>query len=1262
MKRTMLLGICGLAALLMALPARAAEPVGGRYVHVMLPGDGRYLSLAEVQVFSGGKNVALKQPTVQTTTGFGGAAAKAVDGNTNGSYSKGSVTHTAEQREPAWEVDLGKVVVIEQIVVWNRDGVPSRAKDIRVSILDARRKVVWGAAIANPSRGATALPISTLLPCSWIGKPIAKIKPVKVSAPRRVAKGKRRADATRRKSAGGSQHAGAAITVESLRRAVKDLSTHFPDKYTKGADFLRRLDELAKAPDAEKLSALAREALLANPLLDFDKLLLVKRSTRNLGLPANWQSNSSLRKNGYDNEIAVLSPVSPDGKLTTFHKPAGGLFVGDVDLHFNGDRMLFSMPGKNGRWQVFEIRTNGTGLRQVTPGDQKDVDSYDACYLPDGKIVFNCTACFIGVPCVYGSSHVTNLYVMDNSGKNIRQLTFDQEHNWCPEVTNDGRVMYLRWEYADLPHSQSRMLFSMNPDGTNQMELYGSNSYWPNSTFYARPVPDHPTKVVGVISGHHGVRRMGELIVFDPARGRHEATGVVQRIPGHGKKVEPAISDRLVNASWPKFLHPWPLSQKYFLAAAQLTARSQWGLYLVDVFDNMLLLKAMPGYALLEPIPLRRRTRPPVAVDRVATKQSDAIVYITDIYQGDGLKGVPRGTVKKLRLFTYHFSYQGMGGLMGIIGNDGPWDIKRVLGTVPVDPDGSVMFRVPANTPIAVHPLDAEGKSLQRMRSWFTAMPGEVLSCVGCHERQNQVTPNLRTTASARPASKIEPWYGPVRGFSFKREVHPVLEKYCVGCHNGTARPGGKTIPDFRITTKIKNYAMVTAGNSAKRGGKFTVAYDTMHRLVRRPGIESDLHLLEPLEYHADTTQLVQMLDKGHHGVRLDAEAWDRIITWIDLNTPFHGTWHEELKDPGGQRTRRRELRKLYAGVDEDPEAVVETKRPPIKPVPPKTPAPPARTLACPNWPFDAAEAKRRQAAAGPAATRAVDLGDGMKLELVLVPAGEFVMGDADGRADEHPLTRVRIDKPFWMGKYEISNEQYARFDAYHDSRVESKNGYQFGVHGYPMNTPPQPVVRITWKRAMAFCQWLSQKTGPGAPGFSLPTEAQWEYACRAGASTAFWFGPADADYSKSANLADQKLREFATNPYTVFSVYKNATRYDDWIPKDMRYNDGSLLTADIHGYLPNPWGLHNMHGNAAEWTRTTYRPYPHTSKDGRDAADTEGRKVVRGGSWRDRPQRCRSAFRLSFQPWQGVYNVSFRVVCEGAPPPRVAAKPKGNP
>jgi formylglycine-generating enzyme required for sulfatase activity len=1061
--------------------------------------------------------------------------------------------------------------------------------------------------------------------------------------------------------------------VAAVRMAVLDLMKTFPQQYARGPKYLERLDRIEKVLDEvhrqgssggknsndpmRELSALRREALLGNPLLDFDRLLLIKRRPIkggkpvnpdtsfgwDIGLPRSSAGNSGLPKDSFDDEIAVLSPVAPDGELTTLFKPQGNKFVGDVDLHFSANRMLFSMRDADDMFRIYEIKSDGSGPRQVSRGDQPDVDDYDACYLPDGRIVYAGTGCFQGVPC--NMSNVAVLYRMDADGSAVRQLCFEQDHDFNPCILPSGRVLYTRWEYSDLPHSNSRMMFSMNPDGTSQMEYYGSGSYWPNSVFGARPIPHSPHKFIGIVAGHHGSHREGELVLFDAGQGRREADGVVQRIPGRGQTVAPLVRDQLTAASWPKFAHPYPLSDKYFLVTCKLDSQSPWDIYLVDVFDNLLPLYHLDGYALFEPIPLRKTNQPPVIPERVDPKRKDAVVHLADIYRGGGLAGVPRGTVKELRLFTYHFAYQGMGGLLGVVGLDGPWDIKRVLGTVPVEADGSAQFRIPANVPISLQPLDEDGKAVQLMRSWLVGMPGETVSCIGCHERQTSTGVNLNTLADRRKPSEIAPWYGPPRNFSFKREVQPVVDRYCTGCHNGAPERAAPDLSGVRLTS---DYKSIPSGNPGKGGPYFSESYFQLSRYVRRPGIESDIHMLKPMEYHADTTELVQMLARGHHNVKLDAEAWDRLITWIDLNAPYHGTWTEIGWDPGPQRLRRSELKRLYAGVEEDPESLVDIKPERVEPLMPE-PLPKGvggvdGPIEIAGWPFDAGEAARRQAAVGLPARRTVDLGDGVTLDLALIPPGEFIMGDPSGETDQRPAAGVRIEKPFWIGTTEITNRQYAQFDPAHDSRFESKNGYQFGVTGFEVNRPQQPVVRVSWHRAMSFCAWLSKRLGELC---TLPTEAQWEYAGRSGSDAAFSFGELGADFSPFANTADAKLQQFTSDPHSVYHPLEVFTPYDDWIPRDGRFDDRGLVTIEVAGYRPNAWGLFDMHGNAAEWTRSAYRPYPYDPHDGREDASGNAKRTVRGGSWRDRPKNCGSAFRVSYQPWQGVYNVGFRVVCE---------------
>lgn len=1028
----------------------------------------------------------------------------------------------------------------------------------------------------------------------------------------------------------------AAPRWRALRLAIEDLCGSFGERYPKGGAYLAQLEALeaekarlapdagadAYAPIVARFEALHDEALLANPLIDFERLLMIRRRADRLGLPFNYHGNDDLEPVGYDNTLVEMTPPVPGGAIRTVYRPPGDQFIGDIDLHYDAEKALLSIPDAQGRWGVAELDLTTGALERLSLIDDPDVHNYDACYLPDERIVFTSTAPFIGVPCLGGQSKVANLYLRDHDGQ-IRRLTHDQDHNWCPEVLNNGRILYQRWEYADIAHAFMRILFHANPDGSRQMEYYGSNSFWPTALFYARPIPNHPTKVVAVVGGHHDAPRQGDLVILDPALGRHEASGVVQRIPGYGEKVDPVILDGLIGSSWPRFLHPFPLSEHYFLVSCKPTKTSLWGVYLVDVFDNFVLLHEEPGWAFFEPIPWRKTRRPPVIPDVAIPGATEASVLMVDVYRGPGLSGVPRGTVKLLRLTGYDFTFHGFGCEPDRVGLDGPWDVKRILGTVPVEADGSAYFRVPACTPISVQPLDAEGKALALMRSWMSAVPGETLSCVGCHEKQNSTVP-LETSPKAlrRAPSAITPWYGPARGFSFIREVQPVLDAYCVSCHHadqGAATFDLTSRPAERIPSAFQMH--------------FSPSYMELRRWVHTPTLESDAHLLPPRDYHADVSPLIQILRDDHYGLRLSAEAWDRLITWIDLNAPFHGTWNEVVAaDPAKSAAaqhgaaRRRELHRRYAGIDEDPEA--------IYPAAVLDPPPGQRADARLSPLFSVGPAESFASAAPPDDTAGnellrIEIAQGVALELVRIAPGQFMMGSDNGYPNERPARLETIAKGFFMGRFEVTNRQYRCFDPAHDSGLETGEAYQFGddERGFPLNRPEQPVVRVSWDNAMGFCDWLSHKTGRA---FSLPTEAQWEYACRAGTASPLWYGTTDTDFSACANLSDA----------THFTVYYPHVPdvHPPWRPADTRFDDTWRVSAPPGSFAPNPWGLFDMHGNVAEWTRSEY-PAPSAGQD--------ARKVVRGGSWMDCPRRARSAFRGHYAASQAVHDVGFRVIIE---------------
>ena len=1344
-------GVVIVACVFSGLCAIAQTPVSGRFVRVEIPKDKATLSLAEVQVFSKGFNVALKGKAMQSADAYGGVASRAIDGNTNTSWGGNSITHTPEnQPNPWWELDLHAEVPIERLVVWNRVEEVKRLCDASVMILGADRQVKWEQTITNPTPTSNPLTVDAAQKSAAVGKTIPrKIEPAtdqeiaaayekkatwietvlatqaKLEAfsnlkpltqrllqdfpearqeivdefagfsylyqykridslnelarkyvdhtpdPQRravsdkaVANVKSVADLTeiRRAFREGRREelkftALKRFNPEALERAINAFAAKYPDVYKDKDALLKRVADLrqtvaaagndfsAKVAASQQVEALNDAVFLKHPAIDFKEILFVRRSSGSVhtGLPANWQGNSSVPLHGYINDV-VRAPLKQGGQEPQIVY-ASDAFVGDVDLDYDAQRIMFS-GGKAGErnWRILETLLNKPGTaREITPSDQPDIDYYDPCYLPDGRRLFVATSGYQGVPCVGGSDYVGNMHSMDPDGT-IRRLVFDQDNSWCPTALVNGRILYLRWEYTDSAHYFSRVLMSMNPDGTDQKAFYGSNSYWPNSLFYARPLPGSATKFVGIVSGHHGHARKGELVLFDASRGRHETSGAVQRIPGYGKPVENLTRDTLVNGSKPLFLHPFPLNDELFLVSME-GDNGLFSIMLADIYDNLIPLWQSPFDNLYEPIPLKKQPKPVLPADRYVKGAKTCTVYLVGAHLGEGLRGVPKGKVKSFRIYQYEYSPRNVGGHYEI-GFEGPWDPRIVLGTVGVEADGSCLFTAPSNVPLAMQPLDENGKAMQMMRSWFVGMPGERVSCEGCHEQQNNSPSGHATQAVLKNPQPIKPWYGPRRNFAFVREVQSVLDQSCVGCHNSKATAKnrlGQPIPNFENTP----------GDSG-----FSKAYVNLMPYVRRNGPEGDYHLLTPLEFHADTSELTQLLKKGHHGVNLSAEQWDRLITWMDLNVPYWGSWTERTN--GGKTevlNRRHEMALKYANDDFNPETVVNPYTPGVFQAPQK-PADPAPAPTVAGWPFDAAAAKSKQ---GADAVTEVDLGGGQKLKLVKIPAGSFVMGSNDETPAEQPMCAATIEKPFLMGATEVTMAQFQQFDPSFENGVYDKHYKDQVNRGYFMNESNFPAIRVTWEQANAYCAWLSKKIGKNV---RLPTEAQWEWACRAGTATPMNYGDINADFSKSENLADYMLIEFAVEgvdpkPIAYGNDPKPAklpSALWDYELRDRRYNDGAFHLANVGSYAPNAWGLCDMHGNAAEWTRSTYKPYPYSDADGRNSTLGDERKVVRGGSWYRRQIRATSSWRWGYPGWMRPFDVGFRVVIEEGPA-QLAAK-----
>lgn len=1048
------------------------------------------------------------------------------------------------------------------------------------------------------------------------------------------------------------------LNMEAIRLAYEDMKriegfdavkylpilTELEQQVKQGFGNIYSGDEAVLA-NAEKAVANKRAILLANPLLNGDKILTVRYQLGNrdrramapeLGTQSNnWSNQESARQKGFNADIVELSNLRDEVQIRTIYKPDNTSSIADLKLHWDGDRAMFTQTMSDNRWNVFEVKLNNGDCKKLIDNPEPDLEFYDGTYLPDGRIIANSNIGYQGVPCVNGSDPVGNMVLYTPQSKNLRRLTFDQDANWNPVIMNNGRVMYTRWEYTDLTHYYTRIVMNMNPDGTEQKALYGSGAMFPNSTFDVQPLPGYASAFVGIISGHHGVARSGRLILFDPAKARKGAAGMLQEIPHRNRPIVEEVKDRLVDGVWPQFIKPSPLNDTYFLVAAKLDKNDLWGIYLVDKFDNVTCLHKMEGEGYISPIAVRKTVTPPAIPDRVKLDDKQATVFIQDIYEGEGLKGIPRGTVKSLRLHAYEYAYVQTQSDHNWHGIQSGWDIKRMLGTVPVEEDGSVIFKIPANTPVSIQPLDKDGVAVQWMRSWLTGQPGEIVSCVGCHEDQNQIVIPKRVIASQKAPHALTPPEGGTRSFTFDLEVQPILDRACIACHNGE----GKAF-DLR---------------GGKKDGKgYGTSYLNLHPYVHRQGGEGDMVVLYPYEYHPNTSELVRLLKKGHYNVQLTDAEWRKIYNWIDYNAPDKGYFNANVLKSFpyqgyDQIERRKQLTDKYAGgagVDWKKEiadyAAQLKNKGEIKPVMPKKVSPvKEKVLKVKGWPF-APDRVKEMLADEKETVKVLEIAPGVQMTFVRIPAGEFVMGSYHGEPDTYPTTKVKIDKAFWMGELEVTNQQYNTIFPQHDSRYVDQQWKDHVVPGYPANKPEQPVIRVSYNDAMEYCKILSQKTGLN---ITLPTEAQWEWACRGGSDEDFWFGNLNADFGKKDNLADVTTNKFAVSGVDPQPMSPESPwyKYYTFLPKAANVDDGSLVQVGGKKYEANPFGLYCMHGNVAEWTRSDYVPYPYKE----NPKKVSEYKVVRGGSYIERPKYSTAYSRKGFYPYQCVFNVGFRVIIE---------------
>jgi len=720
------------------------------------------------------------------------------------------------------------------------------------------------------------------------------------------------------------------LNLGGLRRAVSYLAEKYPREYPHANAYLARLraiekglaGDLANPAAVERLvrktEQLRRDALLKNhPLLKFDKLLFVKRYTYQSTHYYTDYIDGCERLGG---NLCVLSLA--DGKVTELVPRLEGGIFGRFDLSFDGKRVVFGYKPALGRgFRIWEVGVDGKGLRQLTvdpPDEQQRIEKYrhrnmrqwagrplvythhtddmHPCYLPDGGVCFVSTRCERGILCDGPDVFTTTtLYRMDGDGRNMEVLSDSPVSEASPSMMNDGRILYTRWEYVDKADVVIKCLWAMRPDGTGSVEIFGNDITFPDSFLHGRAVPGHHNLFV-VIGAPHMPLGVGTVIRLDinhPIRTREPMTYItpgVDILQEHGY-------NHLRRGRWvreltgPLYVDVQPLSEKFFLVSCNPDKTyndvKAWGLYLLDEFGSRMLIHRDPETSCWQPVPLRPRRQPPV-LPPAHDRRQPATLVMSDVYRG--LSGVPPGTIKYLRVLetvprpwaARRFwdgdqAYQ----QHAVVSLNGSLHVKYVHGIVPVEEDGSAQFQVPADKNLFFQALDENLMEVQRMRTFINLRPGERRSCIGCHELRQWAPANKRVLALRRPPRQLQPQPGdqkPLRPIYYPTDVQPILDRHCVRCHGGE-----KTDADLDLTGELTTLFSRSYENLLKKN-----LVQVFHENQPKTG---DASPIPPYTLGSHASKLVTLLRDGHEDVSLSREEFIRLVTWIDANSPYYGSY-----------------------------------------------------------------------------------------------------------------------------------------------------------------------------------------------------------------------------------------------------------------------------------------------------------------------------------------------------------------------------------
>ncbi len=617
------------------------------------------------------------------------------------------------------------------------------------------------------------------------------------------------------------------------------------------------------------------EKALKNDLADVKEVVFASRAN---GRDWHWYANfgyridreNSFYYGGCGGRLSALNLHTKELR-TIFEDLEGD--IRDPAVSYDAKKVLFSYrKGGTHQFHLYIINADGTGLEQITDGKY---DDFEPCWLPDGGIMFVSSRCMRWVPCWY--AQVGIMYRCEADGSNLHPVSFGVETENTPWPMNNGRVLYTRWEYVDRSQNDYHGLWTINPDGTS-VALFYDNLGTMNLYIDAKPIPGSE-KICTIVSPKHGRNEhRGRIGILDPAYGSDSEEAIRFLDSGYPSKTAEKKKGHVGEESW---RDPYPVSANCFLVASKrhLAVMNGKGDY---EFIFELPKTDHTNWNLHEPRPLIPRSREPVIPHVKPSEDGMATLMLMDVTIGRNMKGIEYGDVKHLLIMEELPRPAANCAYADAISSGSNYVLHRVLGKVPVEDDGSANFRVPAGRAIFFYALDKDGLSVKAMPSYLSTMPGEVTSCVGCHEKKTRTTglktKSLVSEAMKRPPSEIEPVKGVPEIFDYVRDIQPIWDKHCIKCHNYEKHAGDLILTGDMTASWSVSYHELKKVRKDKRG---------RFRYVNcGPGYEPD-----PYKTASGGSILIKTLMKGHKNVELSELELEKIKRWADAGTTFAGTY-----------------------------------------------------------------------------------------------------------------------------------------------------------------------------------------------------------------------------------------------------------------------------------------------------------------------------------------------------------------------------------